>query len=104
MTLENRNITSHAYLANQISQPNTNLATQNLVTILRHPYQMILYVIHRMRASPVLRHGLALLGKIEIRNFIFYPGEQAKAKLPAKAFRLKGEGLRPGESKSELVN
>ena len=50
-----------AYLSYEIPQPLRYLSVENLLTILRAPYQVVLDVIDGVRSFPVILHTLMLL-------------------------------------------
>ena len=49
------------YLPNQIAGTLRNLSTQNLVTVLCDPHQVILDIAHRVPAMSIFRHPLILV-------------------------------------------
>lgn len=81
MPFQNMHISAHTYLSKNRARPLGYLPTQHLIPIFRHPHQMVLNVIERVRSFPVFWH------------FTFSPAG-LKVILPcflAKAIRLKAK-------------
>src|SRR5882762_1556511 len=76
---QNPHLSRRTDLAQQLAGTLADLSVQNLVSILRDPYQVILDVPHRVPALSVLRHISPL------------PPDRE-----AEAYRLKGGGIKPG--------